>query len=374
MGCLQSNPPLMNPEPIKHSFDLESFSPPETTLHKLCIQCSKDHAQNKSYLIEKFHRAYDSCERFRKSLNKFDLLFSRKTFQAINVSNDDFECKKCNGLYNNKNEIPVLLPCSHTACYKCLKSEYERKGVIYCPFDGQDFDENPDNLPWDNAWMSMIDDSKSTIFCETHNLLISRYCLTDKELLCTNCLSSHNSHQIVDISSQKIINELKLKKEKTNIYIEKLRSQSEKINSYQSQAEEIELALKATINTHINAITEMKDTLIKKIIENCQSYSNELEFSLKKLENISTHSEIQLIHDQLNYELQKAEEFLYNFSIIPISERLDKLQSEESLSNQISKPDISVLQEIKFLLARLPDPTVLVLSLSLGKIQNLISQ
>ena len=46
-------------------------------------------------------------------------------------------CPKCNQLFNDKEYVPLNLPCGHTYCLKCIKSTQRREINIECIYCSQ---------------------------------------------------------------------------------------------------------------------------------------------------------------------------------------------------------------------------------------------
>ncbi len=46
-------------------------------------------------------------------------------------------CDNCLFVFNLDTNLPMLLPCGHTVCKKCLNSIWNRFAYIKCPFDGK---------------------------------------------------------------------------------------------------------------------------------------------------------------------------------------------------------------------------------------------
>ena len=42
-----------------------------------------------------------------------------------------FYCKSCKNQFNEKNRLPLILPCNHTYCKSCL-NKYKNKNLFFC--------------------------------------------------------------------------------------------------------------------------------------------------------------------------------------------------------------------------------------------------
>ena len=47
---------------------------------------------------------------------------------------DTFNCNICFELFDTSDKAPLILPCGHTFCKRCIKKQF-RRGKIDCPLD-----------------------------------------------------------------------------------------------------------------------------------------------------------------------------------------------------------------------------------------------
>lgn len=59
-------------------------------------------------------------------------------------------CEKCEEEFNQEHKIPLILPCGHTICRKCIESIMSKLGYVRCPIDAKrhynDIKHFPKNL------------------------------------------------------------------------------------------------------------------------------------------------------------------------------------------------------------------------------------
>lgn len=81
---------------------------------------------------------------FSRSVTNFDLRFSRKNTKLVQKHNEELECPICSFVYSRYREKPLLLPCGHTFCKKCIEKQFVSFGVVRCSFDRIEHKEHPD--------------------------------------------------------------------------------------------------------------------------------------------------------------------------------------------------------------------------------------
>jgi hypothetical protein len=46
-----------------------------------------------------------------------------------------FKCKTCSIEFNSSEHLPILIPCGHSMCKKCLDSSCKNIGYVKCGYD-----------------------------------------------------------------------------------------------------------------------------------------------------------------------------------------------------------------------------------------------
>lgn len=68
------------------------------------------------------------------------------------------DCEICKISFNNKNKKPVLLPCGHCYCFKCVYLLKKEEGDwIKCPSCNEAFDKFS-KFPFDEEKMKILDE------------------------------------------------------------------------------------------------------------------------------------------------------------------------------------------------------------------------
>lgn len=365
MGCCLSNPEL-KPKRFIHEIESEDVS-----LLDLCAKYNSEINENKTDLLKKLGAAQVSCREFRSYYSKLDLRFSRKSFKPVPTSQEDYECKICYFIFNNFNEKPVLLPCGHSFCLKCLQKDYEMCGKTVCPLHNEVFHENPDSMPIDNSLINLVDGARSNIYCEHHSMIVSRYCFKDKQLLCHDCIYDHMSHDVCDLNDPKVSQVLKLHKTLTQNYLKSIQNHLNVIKGIEVDAKTHEKDLKNNLKSFIGCIKTTQEGLIKKLNEETENYTNEMSGFSSKIQETSMHFSLETAFDHLNHEVQKAQEFMRNIDHTSVTELLDKLKDEDHLNQNILNPDLSPWEEISTQLKHFPESNKLVFSLSLSNLKSI---
>jgi hypothetical protein len=62
----------------------------------------------------------------------------------------NIKCDNCNYIFDLGSYSPIIIPCGHTICRKCITSIWNRLAYIKCPFDNSkhflDFNSYPINF------------------------------------------------------------------------------------------------------------------------------------------------------------------------------------------------------------------------------------
>jgi hypothetical protein len=56
-----------------------------------------------------------------------------------------FKCKNCSRDFDSSQRTPILIPCGHSICKKCLESSCRNNGFVKCGSDFKKFFFNAEN-------------------------------------------------------------------------------------------------------------------------------------------------------------------------------------------------------------------------------------
>ena len=77
------------------------------------------------------------------------------------------KCFMCLNIYNSNNIIPLILPCGHTFCDKCIKNEYNKKNYFICKFCDKKIYTHYSEFTKNEYILSLIDKKMlSNEFCD----------------------------------------------------------------------------------------------------------------------------------------------------------------------------------------------------------------
>jgi len=124
---------------------------------------------------------------------------------SVSISQKDLECPVCLEEFDISKKGPVTLPCGHDICMTCLNSSKAHKNHK-CPSCMKEF---PKNINLDINWSKkeLIRRIQEVLKCEVHNHSIEYVCITEKKLLCGDCLfydnhADHKKEKLKSISAK----------------------------------------------------------------------------------------------------------------------------------------------------------------------------
>jgi len=130
-------------------------------------------------------------------------------------SEEDFTCPVCLDFFVN----PVVLPCSHSICSKCIQTFWESRGFNECPIcrEISQMDDPPVNLALRNLCESFQlerkqrSSSEGETVCSVHREKLKLFCLDDQQPVCVVCRDSktHTDHRFCPIEEAVNINKVR---------------------------------------------------------------------------------------------------------------------------------------------------------------------
>ncbi len=74
---------------------------------------------------------------------------------------DNLKCNICKHNYNIDNRKPMVLPCGHTLCLRCIEQMWEKTGSIKCHNDNKKFFLHRDNILINPFILNMLSNVKN---------------------------------------------------------------------------------------------------------------------------------------------------------------------------------------------------------------------
>lgn len=114
-----------------------------------------------------------------------------------------FECGVCLTVYNDREHLPLSLPCGHVFCKACLYN-YSSSGRTVCPTDKSTHGLSVDKLPCCYAILTNIPRERNRdLCCPRHPRKKLKFlCKVHTAYLCSDCVIDHagSGHEVVSFS------------------------------------------------------------------------------------------------------------------------------------------------------------------------------
>ena len=146
------------------------------------------------------------------------VVFDNKTVAADNLTckskmeemDDTRNCPVCLEAFDIENTLPRILPCSHSACERCLGELLKNRKTLVCPQCRKKHAAKSGLISFpENKYISRNLKTNAKLqggdqfnMCPDHERQLSLYCKGEKCLrdICQLCLlNSHKDHDVVDI-------------------------------------------------------------------------------------------------------------------------------------------------------------------------------
>jgi hypothetical protein len=248
-----------------------------------------------------------SLESFENSLNLVEI--------NANLLVSPLICSICAFNFNNKDRLPICLPCGHSICKTCVYSMKHSSLTGVCPFDRKEYFFIQELLPV-NFSLLYTENLQESQTCPVHGFEIVAFCADHSRLLCGKCLISHLSHKFLDIENDEVKKIALLK--------------VELFNTWEKKAEEFEKTWKFYFQ-ELEKVSNyfQQDLKRREISKLIRKY---LERSLKSFQTCCENSKITL-------KVQKLKEKLTSFNT------LQQLKAEIQ-EPELKFPDYSGLEEL----------------------------
>ncbi len=246
-----------------------------------------------------------------------------ETFEQENSEENIYKCPNCNQNYSiDNNKIPLILPCGHIICKKCLIEISNLNQLISCPIDTKIFTQEIYTFKIFQPFLQKIQKKNELkeFICSIHNDKKIKYiCEYDNETFCSKCLINHNQHphKILNFEPDKerINNEIEIVYKQINLLKEEFNSKNKKLDEFQNilkkKLEEETLKLKNEIKTIINSFIEIQKLYEEKILNFYNFQCDKIEESKLNINLIS--NEIKLLNEKINSFQNK---YKYKMNII----------------------------------------------------------
>ena len=246
-----------------------------------------------------------------------------ETFEQENSEENIYKCPNCNQNYSiDNNKIPLILPCGHIICKKCLIEISNINQFISCPIDTKIFTQEIYTFKIFQPFLQKIQKKNELkeFICSIHNDKKIKYiCEYDNETFCSKCLINHNQHphKILNFepNKERINNEIEIVFKQINLLKEEFNSKNKKLDEFQNilkkKLEEETLKLKNEIKTIINSFIEIQKLYEEKILNFYNFQCDKIEESKLNINLIS--NEIKLLNEKINSFQNK---YKYKMNII----------------------------------------------------------
>uniref|UniRef100_A0AAR2J6E9 Uncharacterized protein n=1 Tax=Pygocentrus nattereri TaxID=42514 RepID=A0AAR2J6E9_PYGNA len=255
---------------------------------------------------------------------------------SLSPLEQDLSCPVCLEIFND----PVILPCSHSFCRKCLQRTWEKKLENNCPVcrSRPSEDHLSSNLALRNTCESYLQQKRvqdsDTQRCSLHFEMLSLFCVDDEKLVCTQCVSrDHQNHSFCSISKAASPRKEKLKTCLTN------------------------LEAKLEIFKKCKYISDQEATHIKRQAQNTETQIRE---EFEKLHQFLIEEEEATIAALKEEEEEKSQRI--RKKIEELDEQIMEISSRATELNNILKKDALIVQDFKKASQRaqykVPDPAL----------------
>ena len=246
-----------------------------------------------------------------------------ETFEQENLEENIYKCPNCNQNYSiDNNKIPLILPCGHIICKKCLIEISNLNQFISCPIDTKIFTQEIYTFKIFQPFLQKIQKKKELkeFICSIHNDKKIKYiCEYDNETFCSKCLINHNQHphKILNFepNKERINNEIEIVYKQINLLKEEFNSKNKKLDEFQNvlkkKLEEETFKLKNEIKTIINSFIEIQKLYEEKILNFYNFQYDKIEERKLNINLIS--NEIKLLNEKINSFQNK---YKYKMNII----------------------------------------------------------
>ena len=246
-----------------------------------------------------------------------------ETFEQENSEENIYKCPNCNQNYSiDNNKIPLILPCGHIICKKCLIEISNINQFISCPIDTKIFTQEIYTFKIFQPFLQKIQKKNELkeFICSIHNDKKIKYiCEYDNETFCSKCLINHNQHphKILNFepNKERINNEIEIVFKQINLLKEEFNSKNKKLDEFQNilkkKLEEETFKLKNEIKTIINSFIEIQKLYEEKILNFYNFQYDKIEERKLNINLIS--NEIKLLNEKINSFQNK---YKYKMNII----------------------------------------------------------
>jgi hypothetical protein len=190
-----------------------------------------------------------------------------------------FECGVCLNQYNDREHVPLSLPCGHVFCKACLYN-YSSSGRTVCPTDKTSHSLSVDNLPCCYAILTNIPRERTRdLCCSRHPRKKLKFlCKSHTAYLCSDCVIEHAGagHEVVSFSVTVEQLRRELQELLTNAQ-DLIKDIKKSVSSHHSE----EKRLSAFYEGQVLKVTSTFDSVIRQLNKKKQEHSETLTRSLK---------------------------------------------------------------------------------------------
>lgn len=283
---------------------------------------------------------------FRKEISKLDFRFSNKCIKPVYKRTDELECPICSFLFNSNEEKPLLLPCGHTVCRKCIKKEFSALGRTKCPFDRQEYSANINSFSVVFSLISLAENAQNNLICERDDYPLTHYCRGDHSFLCGHCISEHFSHDLIKLD-EGILPELKEWQQNTQETTDQLKELRKTVYCLIAKSRKTEEQVVEALETHAAKLRSELKTVLADLEVKIEAHISEASRIMQEIKLNSSSNALEEAYYKLDNEINKSDEYFREFESLPLKEKLEKYREGTVKVSELSTPDLAPYYQLK---------------------------
>ena len=297
---------------------------------------------------------------------------------------EDLYCSLCQEKYDTRKRLPRLFPnCGHTFCSACIQSLIDQaEDALYCPEDEvecQFFNKaiGIGCFPMNFALHRMLtqkssrglapkplkpnrglkkDECVSLVYCNDHSKLCDLICMTDRKLICTDCVlfGSHKKHHYtrMDDFGKEVRSKVTMLEGKTEIMKFKsfLNNSEKEIGSLKQKVEDKKRKLLSTAQDYADSIIEEVRMKMKEVEEDIEGRFSKFGYALNIIENTADRlkerqTSIDKTLNKVKSQVRKKD-YDYGFLMNSLYAENNVFESIKELLDEVSQLEVNTNEVI----------------------------
>ena len=351
MGCCSSQEPLSSYPSLKtRTFSLTSQLAQTSESHLKSSFSS--HVENlktsDSFYSTILNSGINSSSTYKESLQGLNFFFSHKKFDSYPDVVSELSCPECLIDFNDNNETPLILTCSHSMCKKCCEQLFNMHGNILCYFNCIPTTEHPGSLKINHGILETTEAKEKGLFCYDHSEICSELCINCIKVVCINCVSSHEKHRFVKLNSESFNSEVHSWEKNLKIYEKQIQENIEKLKKHKNRFSALKLAIINNLAEFCTQLTNSTEIVRAGFIRSASDHEENLDYFVSSINESMPFKPVSLYDAMVKRELEKSNEVLANLQNLPLTLQLKEL-SKVPLKAKISfnLPNTQSWQELE---------------------------